>query len=91
MSHQEPRSAPRQRVAHVPHVDVMSHAAAEQLAITVHVDMRDASTGLSRPHAIPAEFAGRVAEAIQTVIDDLLPFPGQNRAVEAAEDSEAQS
>jgi hypothetical protein len=86
-AHQEPRHTPRQRVDQVVHVDVAHSAAAEQLAITAHVDMRlDEAGGPARYRPVPpAGLKAAIAAAIQAVIDEHMPFPAAEQPATAAE------
>jgi len=59
-SHAEPRPAQRERLAGVPHVDIVHSAAAEQLVITVHVDVPS-------DYVLPDGFKEFVASAIDTL------------------------
>jgi hypothetical protein len=81
MAVQDPRFTPRQRVAGVPQVDVVSGAAAGQLVVIAHVDTEriNESGHVETRGLIPAGFKRAIAAAVQGVVDDLTPFPSKEQ------------
>jgi hypothetical protein len=70
-AHQEPRKPVPQRVAGIVHVDVTHAAAAEQLVIVAHVDMRH--DGRQRRAPTP-EAEAYLARRLQVDVDLAFPF-----------------
>jgi len=73
-THQEPRQH-RQRDDNIPQVDVTHSAAAEELAITVHLHVPD-------DYVAPAGIKASIAEAVQSIV-----FPALEESVQEEQES----